>query len=148
MINKEEIFFRKATIEDTDSIFLANKKLIDDYENISQIDYEKVLDWVHKKIQTKIDEYTVLMYRDDIVGFFRLNVQPDVNELDDLYLFEKYRNQGLGTHLIQRCIEQSDKNLILYVFIKNQAAIKLYQRLGFKIVQNIKNSRYIMEYQK
>lgn len=88
------------------------------------------------------------MYRDDIVGFFRLNVQPDVNELDDLYLFEQYRNQGLGTYLIQKCIEQSDKNLILYVFIKNQAAIKLYQRLGFKIVQNIKNSRYIMEYQK
>lgn len=148
MIDRKDIFFRKATFEDTDSIFLANKKLIDDYENISQIDYEKVLDWVHKKIQTNIDEYTILMHRDDIAGFFRLSVRPDVNELDDLYLFEQYRNQGLGTYLIRRCIEQSDKNLILYVFIKNQAAIKLYQRLGFKIIQNIKNSRYLMEYQK
>lgn len=32
----------------------------------------------------------------------------------------------------------------LYVFIQNERAISLYKRLGFEVVETIKDSRYIM----
>ena len=34
---------------------------------------------------------------------------------------------------------------MLYVFIKNEKAVSLYKRLGFKVTETIHNSRYIMK---
>ena len=41
---------------------------------------------------------------------------------------------------------QENKTPYLYVFIRNEGAVRLYRRLGFAVVQEIPNSRYIMEY--
>ena len=66
-------------------------------------------------------------------------------ELDDLYIFPEFRSKGIGSVIIQKCIEESDSTIFLYVFAKNVRAIALYEKLGFKIVKNIRDTRYIME---
>lgn len=69
-------------------------------------------------------------------------------ELDDLYIIPELRSKGIGTAIVKKCFEESDGTIFLYVFAKNVRAIALYEKLGFKIVKNIRDTRYIMEREK
>lgn len=66
-------------------------------------------------------------------------------ELDDLYILSPYQNQGIGSEIIRKCIAETDFPIFLYVFIQSTRAVSFYKRLGFRITENIRNSRYIME---
>jgi ribosomal protein S18 acetylase RimI-like enzyme len=57
---------------------------------------------------------------------------------------DEYRQAGLGTTLIQRCMEQVEQDsscgaLYLHVITDNQAAIRFYEKLGFYRVTEISN---------
>ena len=140
------ITYNKATADDIEQIYQHCKKLIDDYENIESIDYDKVLKWVHKKIEKSIDEYTVIYVNDKKAGYYHFYKNEDCeNELDDLYIFSEYQNQGIGSEIIKKCCASTDEPIVLYVFIKNQKAVALYKKLGFEIVRTVHNSRYVMK---
>lgn len=142
----DKITCNKATADDIEKIYQLCKKMIDDYENIDSIDYDRVLKWVHKKIEKSIDEYTVIYVDDRKAGYYHFYKNEDgENELDDLYIFSEYQDQGVGSEIIKKCCALDDKVVTLYVFIKNQRAVSLYQRLGFEIVRTVNNSRYIMK---
>jgi len=139
------LLFEKATMSDIESIYEFNKYLIDRYENIQNIDYDKVLKWVHKKIETYIDEYQRNLCDGELAGYYRFYQDGDKMELDDLYVFPEYRNQQIGTKVIEKCLAETDLPVYLYVFIKNTKAVALYERLGFRVIETIKDSRYIMQ---
>ena len=137
-----------ANQEDIIVLYDFNKRLINEYEDLTKIDYDYVLKWIYHKIEKHIDEY-YKVYLDDIcVAYYRFILVDGKMELDDLYVLEAYRNQGIGTKIVQKCINSTDLPVYLYFFRKNYRAVKLYERLGFKIVDEIKDSRYIMEYQR
>ena len=75
--------------------------------------------------------------------FFRN--EDGIPELDDLYLFPEFQNQGIGSAVIEKCCDEVLEPVMLYVFIRNNRAVSLYQRLGFEIVETIKESRYILK---
>ena len=140
--------YEKAIPQDVEMIYEFNKHLIDRYEDIRNIDYEKVLAWVHEKIESNIHEYNRVYLEDDMIGFYRLHQDGDRLELDDLCIFPPYRNQKYGTMVIEKCVSETDLPVYLYVFIKNTKAVELYERLGFKIVETVKDTRYIMQWEK
>lgn len=130
------ISFKPATPDDISHIFALSQKLISTYEK--EADLEIVFKWMKYKITQHIDSYQVI-YKDDCkVGYFRVTEE---NELDDLYILERYQNQGIGSYVLQ-CI--SRKNMFLYVFNENKKAIALYERFGFKVVEDLNNGRSIM----
>ena len=54
----------------------------------------------------------------------------------------EYRMAGLGSHLVQQCMDQVEQDprcgaLYLHVITHNQGAIRLYEKLGFYRVQEI-----------
>lgn len=64
--------------------------------------------------------------------------------IDELYIEEKYRNNGIGTVLINNVI--SNNNIVyLWVYKLNVKAIRLYKRLGIKIIKETED-RYCMKY--
>jgi len=141
------ITYKPCTKIDIDKIFELSKNLIDTYENINEINYEFVLKWIFNKINTQIHEYTCI-YLDNIhVGYIHVINENEV-EVDDFYIFEEVQNQGIGTSVLKTIINQSKKPIFLYVFIKNTKAVSLYKKLGFEIIENIKDSRYIMRVSK
>lgn len=140
--------FEKATESDIELIYEFNKYLIDRYENLQNIEYDKVLNWVRRKIETNIAEYQRILWNEDLAGYYRFHQDGDRMELDDLYVFPHYRNQQIGTRVIEKCLAETDLPVYLYVFIKNAQAVSLYERIGFKVIETIQDSRYIMQINK
>lgn len=134
-----------AEVRDIEPLFQLSKDLIDHYENISQIDYSKVLSWVLNKIEKHISEYTCVFLTNQKVGYYRFHSVDRKMELDDIYILPPYQNQGIGSEIIRKCIAQTGLPIFLYVFIKNTKAVSLYKKLGFQITETISESRYIME---
>ena len=62
--------------------------------------------------------------------------EKDRAEIEYIYVFEKFRRQGIAQRLIEFCLEHITnlgcKSVTLEVRIKNDKAIKLYEKLGFK----------------
>ena len=139
-----KLSFKPALPEDAETLFRLNKELIDRYENVRDIPYEDVLNWVRRKIETAIHTYTRI-YADGVHGgFYRFVPGDGVMELDDLYIFPEFQGRGIGTRVIEKCCGETEKPVMLYVFVRNTGAWQLYQRLGFEIREKIHDSRYIM----
>lgn len=122
------------------------QQLIDAYENIECIDYERALRWVRKKLENSIDEYTSIYADERKAGYYHFYRNGNGEyELDDLYVFSEFQNRGIGTAIIEKCCASVEEPVVLYVFIKNKKAVLLYEKLGFEIAETIKDSRYVMK---
>ena len=140
-----DLIYASAQERDIEPLFHLCKDLIDQYEDISQIDYSKVLSWVLNKIEKCISEYTCIFRDNQKVGYYHFHSIDGKMELDDIYIFPPYQNQGIGSKVIQKCIAESSSPIFLYVFVRNTRAVSLYKKLGFRVKETIKDSRYIME---
>jgi len=130
-----------ADISDIPIIFAQAKALIDAYEDVNQIDYDKVLAWVNRKITEKISEYCCVKLFGEKCAWYRL---CEDGELDDLYVHPDFQNQGIGSEILQKCIAESGNTIYLYVFSRNTRAIAFYERFGFSVRKTVGNTRYIM----
>ena len=141
-----EITYDTAKIEDIEPIYQLCRQLILAYENLKNIDSDRVLSWVHKKIAKSVDEYTVVYVDGHKAGYYHFYKNEDGNfEIDDLYIFPEFQNKGIGSSVIRRCCSAVREPVMLYVFIKNHRAVSLYKKLGFEVIDTIKDSRYIMK---
>ena len=133
--------FLPAENSDISVIFALAKNLIDTYEDLSSIDYDKVLAWVNRKITQRICEYCCVTLDGEKCAYYRL---CEDGELDDLYVLPGFQNRGIGSQILQKCIADSEENLYLYVFSRNFRAISLYERFGFSVRETVGKTRLIM----
>ncbi len=137
-----------AAEDDVETVFRLNKELIDKYENVNTINYERVLAQVRDGIARSILDYRRIIYGGETAGFILVEKHLDRTELDDLFLFPKFQNKGIGTALVSDIIRSSDTPVFLFVFIENEGAVRLYRRLGFEIVGTFHETRYRMMFGK
>lgn len=133
--------FHAADTEDIPVIVSQAKALIDTYEDVSAIDYDKVMDWMKRKIAAQIADYTVVRLGEETCAYYRLSKD---GELDDLYVLPQFRGQGIGSAILEKCIGESETPLWLYVFTKNRRAMALYERFGFRVRETVSETRVIM----
>ena len=134
-----------ALPEDLDSLFRLNKHLIDTYEDLTTIDYDKVLHWVRRNIESNLASFRRVLWDGQLAGYYSLTPAEGKMELDSLFVLPGFQRKGIGTSIITQCL-RSCPCVYLYVFRKNRDAIRLYQRLGFQITKEVGHTRYIMEY--
>jgi ribosomal-protein-alanine N-acetyltransferase len=71
-----------------------------------------------------------------VAGFAMLRLLGDDVELMTIAVEPKYRGKGLGAALLKACFEDllmtPSKRMVLEVAADNPAAIRLYEKLGFK----------------
>lgn len=138
--------FISAENADIEVIFSQLKQLIDAYEDLQSIHYEKVLAWCHGQIEKHIDRYTCVLADGKKVGWYNFSPSDDGRmELDNFYVLPEYRNQGIGTAVLNRCFAETDKPIFLYCFIKNTRAMALYSRMGFRVIEYEGTTRCIMQ---
>ena len=127
-----KITYEKAASSDIECLYQLCKQLIDAYENIECIDYERALRWVRKKLENSIDEYTSIYADERKAGYYHFYRNGNGEyELDDLYVFSEFQNRGIGTAIIEKCCASVEEPVVLYVFIE--------------IAETIKDSRYVMK---
>lgn len=144
-----EITCQPIEQQDVEKIVALAKELILRYEDLGQIDVEKVVAWCSKKTEQQMADYRKIFCGGSHVGYVAAHDEGDKLEIDDLYLYPAFQGKGIGTAVLRQMVAQAIKeNKIpyLYVFIRNEGAVRLYRRLGFVVVQEIPNSRYVMEY--
>ncbi len=143
-----EFTCQPAHPEDIEPIYLLCKEHICQYEQLDAIDFPKVMQWVRQKIERSIGEYTVLSVHGQKAGYYHFyRDENDQLELDDLYLFPAFQNQGIGTAVIRNCCASTTEPIFLYAFAHNTRAVALYKRLGFQVIETVHQTRYIMKYQ-
>ncbi len=133
--------FGATETADISVVFAQAKALVDAYEDISAIDYDKVLSWMERKITAHIASYTCVWWDGEKCAYYRLS---ENGELDDLYVLQPYRGQGIGSAILKKCIDESKVPLWLYVFKANTGAIRLYCRFGFEVREEVGRTRQIM----
>ena len=82
-------------------------------------------------------------------GQFDLYDRDDKFEIWSLEVMKRFRNKGYGTQMLTEFISQFsfEKPLVLYVYKTNEIAIRLYEKVGFKIIGECKFAPYAYEMQ-
>lgn len=140
-----DITYEKAEVSDIPEIFRLCRELILKWEDDKSLDLEKVLRWCENKISKNIGEYRRIICDGRLAGFYRFFETDDGWEIDDLYVLPEFQGRGIGTFTVRKCLEEGE-NVFLYVFSKNQGAVRLYSSLGFEISEKVSPTRYIMRY--
>lgn len=136
--------YMPALVEDIPLIFDQCRDLVNQYEDLSRIDYEKVMAWMRNKVEMNIKQYVCVLFHGEKAAFYRLVSQKEGTELDDFYVLPQFRNMGIGSQILKRCIMSAQKPLYLYVFSRNTGAISLYNRYGFVVTEQVSPTRLIM----
>jgi GNAT superfamily N-acetyltransferase len=85
------------------------------------------------------DDFWAAYDGDCLVAFCYVVRKPDVAWISRIATSAAYRNQGIATELmrtmIHHCLEIGLSDMMLYVESDNTAAIRLYERFGFRTVE-------------
>jgi GNAT superfamily N-acetyltransferase len=69
------------------------------------------------------------------VGVLQLFKSGDVVEIGEIQVLPEHQNRGIGTRILSdviECAKNEGKPAALYLGLKNQGALRLYERLGFE----------------
>lgn len=132
---------------DKDMKMLINYKLLtiteyaEDFTEDMNLEMHK---YVNENVPKDLDSYKIIVVDGKDIGCLLVTDYEDGVLLDEIYINEEYRNNGIGTSLIENVL--SKHNVVyLWVYKKNEKAIKLYEKLGFK--KEIETeSRYFMKF--
>lgn len=90
----------------------------------------------------KTSDCFVFEENDSIIGFISYKILVDRAEIIDLFVHINYRNQSIGSKLLESMIDKCNssgcKSITLEVKVTNIAAIELYKKYEFKIISTRK----------
>ena len=111
-------------------------------ENLSEEEANRIRNYVTANIPNQINSYKVIKIEDKTAGCLLVYKFRDGVLLDEIFIKEKHRHNGIGSEIIKSILNKN-KNVYLWVYKSNVNAIKLYNKLGFDVVE-IENQRYLM----
>lgn len=87
----------------------------------------------------------LIYIKDELVGFYNgKDKDNNIFEIGNICIKPEYQNKGIGTAVLkEKLFENKDKEIILQCF-KDNPAIKLYKRLGFKKIDETE-THFIMK---
>ena len=130
-VKEDEVRIKELFIEMLQTIY--SKKDVDGYED-GYLDkfFGDCEDWI-----------CVAEVKDSVVAYLSIEVHHEQGNfiyLDDLSVSKKYRSNGIGTELIkvaEKFAGETDISIIVFHVEKsNSLAFKLYQRLGYSIMDD------------
>ena len=140
-----EISYYPADESDIAPILAQSLALVERYEDFSWIDKEEVLSWLRRKTEKRIGEYRRILCDGVPAGWIRASDEGKQLELDDLFVLPPFQNRGIGTAVLQKYLAESEKPIFFYAFSRNSGALRLYERLGFRVRERVGETRLIME---
>jgi len=130
---EDHLFLKKVFFSARQRVFAA--------ANLSPSEQEKVLEQqftaqnVGYRAQSPNADYHVILIDGERAGRIYVDRREDEIGLMEMTLLPRFRNQGIGTGLIEELLTEAGdrgKPVVLYVEHWNPDARRLYQRLGFE----------------
>ena len=135
---------RKATWQDYQFCYRVTKSSMEDYV-IRYFGSWAALNY-HKKFDP--NEVEIITKNNKRFGYYILKSKPKFLFIDKIHLSGSIRGKGVGTKLIEMIENKAKKSkkesVRLEVFTDNPAK-KLYERLGYKIIDKPKDYLLLME---
>lgn len=134
----------KSSVSDIEKLIEYKKCTIYEYaKDLTDDDVNKITNYVNNIVPNSLDDYCNIIVDDKIVGCLFVHDKDDGVLLDEIYIEEEYRNNGIGTDIIKNILNKNDI-VYLYVYKDNIRAISLYQSLGFVVIEDT-DIRYYMK---
>jgi len=127
MKEQNEIEIRRTRFDDI--------KTITEIENMSYPD-----PWSEKMFESELhldfSNFFVMLYSGEIIGYVCFwDIQNEAH-LTNLTVRKQFRGKGLGSKLLsyalERAVPLNDRKIFLEVRVNNLAAMRLYDKFGFK----------------
>lgn len=106
---------------------------------IEKIDNKEIIEKLFKEIfneDLKLNIYSnIIVYKEleEIIGFLIYDLIYERCEIDYIAVKKEFRNKSVASKMIEFLLKEN-KNITLEVNVKNEAAINLYKKYGFKVV--------------
>lgn len=131
----------KSSIDDIERLIKYKKNTIYEYaENLSSEEIKKINDYISNNVPKQINNYYNIVIENKVIGAILLTNKDDGILLDEIYIEENYRNKGIGTDIIKSILNNT---VYLWAYKRNTKAIKLYKKLGFKIIEETEHRYYM-----
>ncbi len=125
---------RKAKIKDLKSI----DSLLQEGVNSG-----KVLKRSIGELKTVINNFFIYEQNDKVVGCCSLEIYSQkLAEIRTLVVTYKYRNRGIGSALVQRCLDEA-KSKGIYQVLSVTDKSELFERFGFRTEVNKKHAMFL-----
>lgn len=117
---------------------------LDNISSILDVDKDSFSkEWKEEDYRKLNENYSLTIYifeeGNNILGFAVFMDSFDVIELVRIGVLKEYRNKGIAYKIIEEAIRGISKNIILEVREKNEPAINLYKKIGFKEISKRKS---------
>jgi len=103
--------------------------------------------WAKHRANFTPDTHRMIVIGDEVAGFVAVEDLPTYVWLVKLYLFQHFRNAGIGSAVLQSVLADARmraKPVRLRVLRVNERARALYERHGFRVVEEAPE-RFFME---
>lgn len=124
---------------DYDFVYKTKKALYKDYiiQNLDKWIEKDQKDFFEKYIKEHKEHIYILTSGNTKIGFIDYNIRQDIVDIGNLCINKEYQGKGIGSRILEEIINKNlDKTISLQVFIQNERAIKLYNKLGFIITKS------------
>ena len=143
----EKLTFVSAGPGDVEALCRWNLNHVKIYETAA-LDWNRVGEQLEEKVRRDLPFCRTVFLGGEKVGFFTLLRRPDFLELDNFWVFPPFQGCGIGSQVLRYCKGEAKKAglpLRLFVFCKNERAVRLYERSGFREMTKFHQSRILME---
>ena len=144
---KKDIKYKlvKASKKDIPRLIQYKEEIIYMYsKGLSGEEKENINEYIITSVNETLKDYYNIVFDDKIIGSILLKDILEGKSIDEIYIEKEFRNNGIGTDIIKKLIENNE-SIYLWVYKDNTKAVSLYKRLGFKVIDETE-SRYYMEY--
>jgi ribosomal protein S18 acetylase RimI-like enzyme len=135
------ITLRQATTADTDNMIEWELDSVDK----SVKNDSKVINYIKQDVKKSIKDTKMIMDGSKTIGM--LTTCPIDNGewwyIGEIYLIPEYRDKGIGSELLKEQIQNHDR-IKLQVGYSNNKAKRLYESLGFKVIDKNDNGRFYL----
>lgn len=135
-----DFYIRKYNVGDYEFVYQTKKTVYQKYieENWGFWNETQQRDMFENFIKESGKDIQIVMVDKLPIGFYHGSMLDENNyELGNICILPKYQGQGMGTQILNNIIEENSSRNIYLRYFKQNPVGKLYERLGFEMVEEM-----------